>query len=107
MANAVQACANFAIISALLFGASHNINIGRPKPYEAGHDEHEEETLIIMWVLYGLNVLAEALALSTIICSIFIRQLVSNALPTVGRPRACPGPGPHPSHGPALPWRNR
>ena len=100
VANAVQACTNFAIISALLFGASHNTNIGRPKPYEAGHDEHKEETLILMWVLYGLNVIAEALALSTIICSIFIRQLVSNALPSVGRPRACPGPVLAPAPGP-------
>ena len=85
--NAIAGCQNFAIISALLFGATHLANIGRPVPFKADQssvDEFgEQEMDIVMWVIYVLNVVAETLALSIMITSIFIRQLVSNALPSV------------------------
>jgi len=85
--NAIAGCQNFAIISALLFGATHLANIGRPVPFKADPasvDEFgEAEMDIVLWVIYCLNVLAETLALSIMITSIFIRQLVSNALPSV------------------------
>ena len=87
IANAIAGCQNFAIISALLFGATHLANIGRPVPFKADQasvDEFGEmEMDIVMWVIYVLNVVAETLALSIMITSIFIRQLVSNALPSV------------------------
>lgn len=87
IANAIAGCQNFAIISALLFGATHLANIGRPVPFKADQasvDEFGEDTMdIILWVIYCLNVLSETLALSIMITSIFIRQLVSNALPSV------------------------
>ena len=87
IANAIAGCQNFAIISALLFGATHLANIGRPVPFKADQasvDEFgEQEMDIVMWVIYVLNVVAETLALSIMITSIFIRQLVSNALPSV------------------------
>jgi len=87
ISNAIAGCQNFAIISALLFGATHLANIGRPVPfkaYQASRDEFgDTEMDIVLWVIYCLNVLAETLALSIMITSIFIRQLVSNALPSV------------------------
>ena len=87
IANAIAGCQNFAIISALLFGATHLANIGRPVPFKADPasvDEFgDQEMDIVMWVIYVLNVVAETLALSIMITSIFIRQLVSNALPSV------------------------
>lgn len=87
IANAIAGCQNFAIISALLFGATHLANIGRPVPFKADPasvDEFGEDKMdIVLWVIYCLNVLAETLALSIMITSIFIRQLVSNALPSV------------------------
>ena len=87
VANAVAGCANFAIISALLFGATHLTTIGRPIPWHPSPDTEEEfgpiKIHICMWTIYGLNVLAETLALSIIITSIFIRQLLCNALPSV------------------------
>jgi len=87
VANAVSGCANFAIIAALLFGVTHLTTIGRPVAWEvnpASVEAHgEQSTAIVMWVVYCLNVVAETLALGVIITSIFIRQLLCNALPSV------------------------
>jgi hypothetical protein len=87
VSNAIAGCQNFAIVSALLFGATHLANIGRPVPFKADQASVDAlgktETDVVLWVIYVLNVLAETLALSIMITSIFIRQLVSNALPSV------------------------
>jgi len=85
--NAVSGCANFAIISALLFGATHLTTIGRPKPWHAGPESVDkfgtETTTNFMYGVYTLNVAAQCLALAIIITSIFSRQLLCNALPSV------------------------
>ena len=85
--NAVNGCANFAIISALLFGATHLSTIGRPRPFTASEesiaDFGEDTTTQVMWVLYTLNVLAQSLALGIIVTSIYSRQLLCNTLPSV------------------------
>ena len=73
VSNAVTGCANFAIISALLFSGAHALTIGRPKPFEPDADSvdafGEEVTTVVIWCAYGLNVLAQSLALGIIITS--------------------------------------
>ena len=79
--------ANFAIISALLFGAAHAITMGRPKPFAP--DEKtveaygEDVTTVVVWCAYGLNVTAQSLALGIVTSSIYIRQQLTNTLPSV------------------------
>jgi hypothetical protein len=80
VSNAVTGCANFAVISALLFGGAHALTLGRPKPFAPDASSvdafGEEATTIAIWCAYGLNVLAQSLALGIIITSIFMRQLL-------------------------------
>ena len=87
VANAVNGCANFAIISALLFGATHLSTIGRPNPFEASEQAVAEfgksTTTRVMWVVYTLNVTSQSLALGIIVTSIYSRQLLCNTLPSV------------------------
>ena len=87
VSNAVGGCANFAIISALLFGATHLSTIGRPKPFAASDEAvakfGEATSTQVMWVVYTLNVLAQSLALGIIVLSIYSRQLLCNTLPSV------------------------
>ena len=86
VAMGIQGCANFAIISALLFGATHLTTIGRPKPFapdeESIDDFGETATKTTIWVAYALNVCAQSLALGIIVTSIYIRQLLCNSLPS-------------------------
>ena len=69
--------------------STHLANIGRPKPWYASPETVEsfgaEESSIVMWVAYSLNCFAETLALSIMINSVFMRQLLVNALPSVHR----------------------
>lgn len=87
VSNAVTGCANFAVISALLFGGAHALTLGRPKPFAPDASSvdafGEEATTIAIWCAYGLNVLAQSLALGIIITSIFMRQLLCNTLPSM------------------------
>ena len=86
VSNAVTGCANFAVISALLFGGAHALTLGRPKPFapDASSVEAygEEVTTVAIWCAYGLNVLAQSLALGIIITS-------------------NPNPNPNPNHSPS------
>lgn len=87
IANAVAGCGNFAIISALLFGATHMVTIGRPGPFKAHQDSidafGEGVTTPAVWACYALNVCAQSLALASIIISIYMRQLLCNSLPSM------------------------
>ena len=87
VSNAVTGCANFAIISALLFSGAHALTIGRPKPFAPDPSSveafGEDVTTVVIWCAYGLNVLAQSLALGIIITSIFMRQLLCNTLPSM------------------------
>lgn len=87
VSNAVTGCANFAVISALLFGGAHALTLGRPKPFAPDPSSveayGEEVTTVAIWCAYGLNVLAQSLALGIIITSIFMRQLLCNTLPSM------------------------
>lgn len=82
VSNAIAGCANFAIISALLFGASHALTMGRPKPFAPDpktiEEYGEDATTVAIWFAYGLNVIAQSLALGIIVTSIYIRQLLAN-----------------------------
>ena len=83
--------ANFAIISALLFGAAHAITMGRPKPFAP--DEKtveaygEDVTTVVVWCAYGLNVMAQSLALGM---PASVRRVCTA---THGSHRGCGGPG--------------
>lgn len=85
--NAITGCANFAIISALLFGATHMTTMGRPTPFDPDplsiEKLGERNTTIMIWVAYACNVFGQILALSVICVSVFTRQLLSNTLPSV------------------------
>ena len=87
VSNAVAGCANFAIIAALLFSGAHALTIGRPKPFAPDPSSveafGEDVTTVVIWCAYGLNVLAQSLALGIIITSIFMRQLLCNTLPSM------------------------
>jgi len=85
--NAVAVVQGFSLISGLIFVSTHLASIGRPRGWrpEPGAVESfgEDETTIVMWVVYSLNLFAETLALSVMINSVFMRQLLNNALPSV------------------------
>merc|ERR1712194_900124 len=85
--NAVSGVQGFNLMASLIFVATHLANIGRPKPWYASPETVEsfgaEESSIVMWVAYSLNCFAETLALSIMINSVFMRQLLSNSLPSV------------------------
>jgi hypothetical protein len=85
--NAVSVVQGFNLMASLIFVATHLANIGRPKPWYASPETVEsfgaEESSIVMWVAYSLNCFAETLALSIMINSVFMRQLLVNALPSV------------------------
>ena len=85
--NAVSGVQGFNLMASLIFVATHLANIGRPKPWYASPETVEsfgaEESSIVMWVAYSLNCFAETLALSIMINSVFMRQLLVNALPSV------------------------
>ena len=89
--NAVAVVQGFSLISGLIFVSTHLASIGRPRGWrpEPGAVESfgEDETTIVMWVVYSLNLFAETLALSVMINSVFMRQLLNNALPSVHRCR--------------------
>ena len=97
VSNAVTGCANFAVISALLFGGAHALTLGRPKPFapDASSVEAygEEVTTVAIWCAYGLNVLAQSLALGIIITS------NPNHSPSPSH-NPNPNPKPKPTHNP-------
>jgi hypothetical protein len=70
-----------------LFGATHVVTIGRPVPFDPDPLSIEKlgefNTTVMVWVAYGCNVTGQILALSIIVVSVFTRQLLSNALPSV------------------------
>ena len=59
----------------------------RPKPFAPDKSSvdafGEDATTVVVWCAYGLNVLAQSLALGIIITSIFMRQLLCNTLPSM------------------------
>ena len=104
VSNAVTGCANFAIISALLFSGAHALTIGRPKPFAPDASSvdafGEEVTTVVIWCAYGLNVLAQSLALGIIITSNPNPNPNLNPNPNpnpIPIPKPIPKPGPAPS----------
>jgi len=85
--NAVSGVQGFNLMASLVFVATHLANIGRPRGWRASPAAverfGEDETSVVMWVCYTLNVFAETLALSIMVNSVFMRQLLCNALPSV------------------------
>ena len=105
VSNAVTGCANFAVISALLFGGAHALTLGRPKPFapDASSVEAygEEVTTVAIWCAYGLNVLAQSLALGIIITSNPNPNHNPNHSPSHNHnPNPKPKPNPKPTHNP-------
>eukprot|EP00964_Phaeocystis_antarctica_P046700 scaffold27008_cov67-Phaeocystis_antarctica.AAC.1 len=84
--NAVSGVQGFNLMASLVFVATHLANIGRPRGWRASPAAverfGEDETSVVMWVCYTLNVFAETLALSIMVNSVFMRQLLCNALPS-------------------------
>ena len=87
--NATMVVQGFSLMASLCFVATHRTNIGRPRGWRPSPAAVEsigaDETGIVMWVAYSLNIFAETLALSIMINSVFMRQLLVNALPSVHR----------------------
>ena len=96
ISNAIAGVQSFNLIASLMFVATHLASIGRPRGWRASAASidafGEDETSAIIAAVYSLNVLAETLALSIMINSVFMRQLLSNSLPSVSyRPTGLPG----------------
>ena len=87
VANSIAGVQGFNLIACLMFLATHLSSIGRPRGFKATPAAidvlGEDETAIFMSLVYSLNILAETLALSIMINSVFMRQLLSNSLPSV------------------------
>ena len=57
------------------------LTLALPLPLTLAHTN--QVTTVAIWCAYGLNVLAQSLALGIIITSIFMRQLLCNTLPSM------------------------
>ena len=86
--NAIQGCQNTALVAAMLIGASHLANIGRPVPWSASDEfvrMHGQDIADgLLWVTFACNVLVELGALLLLGYCTFGRVLLVYVLPSLG-----------------------
>ncbi len=86
--NAINGCSNTAVVAALLVGAAHLANIGRPNAWAASTEFLEVygqgAADRLLWLTYGLNVLVEVGALLLLGYCTFGRVLLVYVLPHPG-----------------------
>ena len=85
--NAQQTFQNVAVVSTLLFGATHQSVIGRPAPWQVPESWAEVyspssgEAMLV--ATYTSHVVLECMCMLTLGCCIFFRYMLTNALPTL------------------------